>query len=264
MAAWRCCRAVDNERRPIIGIRAAAQVGKTLLGLAVSLKAATAGRGVIAASATDVAVRDFGRRLDAAISASPDLDAQFPTVRTGPRALASWKDRRLKCGGWLGLASAGSASQLSARTVQVALADECARWPARTRNQESRPPSSCCARGYWTGAKTAGCWPSVPPIHKLDPINSLYLSGDMRGLRYPCPDCGQLTPLAWGQVVGRERGQVPMIACAQCGVLHDERRRRVMLRKGIWIPETTEPIDEDVISFGLSRLDSAPGRHWPA
>ena len=136
------------------------------------------------------------------------------------------------------------------------LADECARWPARTRNQESAPLQLLRARLLDWG-EDGRLLAISSPIHKLDPINSLYLSGDMRGLRYPCPDCGQLTPLAWGQVVGRERGQVPMIACAQCGVLHDERRRRVMLRKGIWIPETTEPIDEDVISFGLSRLDSA-------
>ena len=36
-------------------------------------------------------------------------------------------------GGWLGLAAAGSASQLASRTAAVAVADEVSRWPRSVR-----------------------------------------------------------------------------------------------------------------------------------
>ena len=30
---------------------------------------------------------------------------------------------------------------------------------------------------------------------------------------YPCLACGDLTPFLWEQVVGRERGETPAVAC---------------------------------------------------
>ncbi len=41
-----------------------------------------------------------------------------------------------------------------------------------------------------------------------------------------------------------------------CGAVHDERTRRRMLRGDRWVAQL-EALDEDVISFGLGRLDSA-------
>ena len=45
-------RAIDRERKPIVAIRAASQIGKTLLALGIGLRAAVDGRGVLLASAT--------------------------------------------------------------------------------------------------------------------------------------------------------------------------------------------------------------------
>ena len=76
-------------------------------------------------------------------------------------------------------------------------------------------------------------------------------------LEYSCPACRERTPFAWEQVTGRERGETAAIACAKCGTVHGEPERRKMLRSARWTAQRAEPVDEDLISFTLSRLDSA-------
>ena len=116
--------AIESEGKPIVSLRAASQVGKTLLALGVGLRAAVDGKGCLLASATETGCRDLSRRVEGAIERSPYLAQRFPSPRSGPGARASWRDRRLDGGGWLGLAAAGSASQLASRTAAVCLADE--------------------------------------------------------------------------------------------------------------------------------------------
>ena len=83
--------AIEDERKPIVSLRAASQVGKTLLALGVGLRAAVDGRGVLLASSTEVSARDLSRRVDGAIGRSAFLSSQFPSARSGPGARASWK-----------------------------------------------------------------------------------------------------------------------------------------------------------------------------
>ena len=248
-------RAIDRERRPIVAVRAASQVGKTMLMLGVAMKAAIDGRGAMLASATEVSIRDLGRRLDTTLEAAPELAARFPSPRSGPGARASWKQRQLDSGGWLALAAAGSASQLASRTAAVAVADETARWPLRVRSGEGHPVQILRARLLDWGADGRLIAISSP-VHPGDSISTMFQDGDRRRLEYSCPACRDRTPFAWEQVIGRERGETPSIACARCGELHDESARRKMLRTARWTPQRAEPVDEDLISFTLSRLDS--------
>ena len=248
--------AVEQERKPIISLRAASQVGKTLLALGVGLRAAVDGRGVLLASAAESGARDLSRRVEGAIERSPYLAKMFPSARSGPGARASWKDRRLAGGGWLGMAAAGSASQLASRTAAVAIADEVSRWPRSVRSGEGHPLSLLRARlSDWQD--DARLLAISSPVLENDAIGLLFRDGDRRRLEYPCLDCGGLTPFLWEQVVGRERGETPEVACISCGVAHGERARRRMLRKATWIAQRQDPTDEDSISFTLSRLDSA-------
>ena len=248
--------AVEQERKPIISLRAASQVGKTLLALGVGLRAAVDGRGVLLASAAESGARDLSRRAEGAIERSPYLAKMFPSARSGPGARASWKDRRLAGGGWLGMAAAGSASQLASRTAAVAIADEVSRWPRSVRSGEGHPLSLLRARlSDWQD--DARLLAISSPVLENDAIGLLFRDGDRRRLEYPCLDCGGLTPFLWEQVVGRERGETPEVACISCGVAHGERARRRMLRKATWIAQRQDPTDEDSISFTLSRLDSA-------
>ena len=248
--------AVEQERKPIIALRAASQVGKTLLGLGVALRAAVDGRGCLLASATEVGARDLSRRVEGAIERSPYLAQMFPSARSGPGARASWKDRRLAGGGWLGMAAAGSASQLASRTAAVAIADEVSRWPASVRSGEGHPLTLLRARLSDWGADARLIAISSPVIEN-DAIGLLFRDGDRRRLEYPCLDCGENTPFGWSQVIGRERGETPEITCLSCGGAHGERARLKMLQKAQWIRQRTDPTDEDCISFSLGRIDSA-------
>ena len=248
--------AVDREEKQIVSLMAGSQVGKTLLGIGIAIRAAVDGQGVLMASSTEVSIRDLARRLDSTLEHAPALATRFPSPRSGPGARASWKDRRVEGGGWIGLAASGSASQLASRTVKIALADEVSRWPARVRSGEGHPLALLRARlSDWGDAGLLLAISS--PVHPTDSIALLYRDGDRRRMEYLCPACDRRTPFGWEQVVGRDRGEQPMIACLHCGTLHDERARRRMLRSGIWVPQKSEPTDEGSISFQLGRLDSA-------
>ena len=247
--------AVESEGKPIVSLRAGSQIGKTLLALGVGLRAAVDGKGCLLASATETGCRDLSRRVEGAIERSPFLAEQFPSARSGPGARASWKDRRLASGGWLGMAAAGSASQLASRTAAVAICDEVSRWPRTVRSGEGHPLTLLRARlSDWQD--DARLLAISSPVLENDAIGLLFRDGDRRRLEYPCLACGGLTPFLWAQVVGRERGETPEIACLACGVPHGERARIKMLRKAEWIAQRQDPTDPDSISFTLSRLDS--------
>ena len=158
--------AIDTEHKPIVAVRAASQVGKTALALGVGLRAAVDGRGVLLASATDTSIRDMARRLDATLDSAPALKARFPSPRSGPGARASWRDRRLTGGGWLGMAAAGSPSQLASRTAAVAVADEVSRWPRRVRSREGHPLALLRARLADWGDEGRACSPSARPCSR--------------------------------------------------------------------------------------------------
>ena len=249
-------QAVDREQKPIVSLMAGSQIGKTLIALGIGIRAAVDGQGVLMASSTEVSIRDLARRLDSTLEHAPTLAKRFPSPRSGPGARASWKDRRVDGGGWIGLAASGSASQLASRTVKIALADEVSRWPARVRSGEGHPLALLRARlSDWGDAGLLLAISS--PVHPADAIALMFRDGDRRRMEYVCQGCDRRTPFGWEQVVGRDRGEQPMIACLHCGTLHDERARRRMLRCGVWVPQKSEPTDEGSISFQLGRLDSA-------
>ena len=248
--------AIDRERKPIVAIRAASQVGKTALSLGVGLRAAVDGAGTLLASATGESIKDLRRRLDRSLELSPAIGSEF-TVPTGRRGPRSWNDRKTRAGGWVQLAAAGSPSQLASRTARVAIADEVARWPGRVRSGEGHPLALLRMRLADWGDDGRLLVISSPTLSN-DAINLLWRDGDRRRLEYPCLACGERFPFAWEHVSGRERGEVPSIACSACGASHSEADRRRMLRSAAkWTAQRDEPDDEDVISFSLSRLDSA-------
>ena len=228
-----------------------------MLMVGVALRSAIDGRGALLASATDTSIRDVARRIEATVTKSPAVAERFPRPNAGPGSRgSSWNLRQSDTGGWLGLAAAGSASQLASRTAAVAVADEVSRWPARVRSGEGHPLALLRARLMdWGDAGRLLCISS--PVLRFDAIDTLFRDGDRRRLEYACTSCGSRTPFAWEQVNGRERGETPAIACARCGELHDERARRRMLRTARWTSQRADPVDEDVASFTLGRLDSA-------
>ena len=227
----------------------AAVTGKTMVVLGIGIRAAVDGAGCLMASATGDAVKDLRRRLDLAIE-SPGIRDHFP-ARSGARARASWNNRQTPAGGWVSLAGAGSASQLSSRTAKVAIADEIARWPGAVRSGEGSPLALLRARlADW--GEDARLLAISSPVQPHDGICLLHDDGDQRRVEYSCLACGERTPFTWEQVSGRGRGETPTVACVRCGAMHEETARRRMLK----IAQVATPADEQTISFSLSWLDS--------
>ena len=248
--------AIDCERKPIVAVRAASQIGKTVLALGVGLRAAVDGAGTLLASATGESVKDLRRRLDRSLDLSPAVGEHFVTAhRRGPGA-ATWNDRKTVAGGWVQLAAAGSPSQLASRTARVAIADEVARWPRQVRSGEGHPLALLRMRLADWGEDDRLLAISSPTLAH-DAIGLLFRDGDRRRLEYRCPACGERFPFLWEQVTGREKGEQPSIACSACGASHDEDARRKMLRSAKWVAQRDDATDEDVISFTLGRLDLA-------
>ena len=170
--------AVDIERRSIVAVRAASQVGKTLLMLGVGLRGATVdGAGTLLASSTADSAKDLRRRLDRSLALSAPLAVEFATAhRRGPGA-ASWNNRQTRRGGWISLAAAGSPSQLASRTAAVAVADEIARWPHQVRSGEGHPLTLLRARLAGLGRR-CGCWPSQPGSRNDAISSTTAIAGD--------------------------------------------------------------------------------------
>ena len=246
--------AIDREKRQVVSIMGASQIGKTAITVGLACRAAADGDGVIVASATGESIKDLSRRLDAIVEASPAVAEMFPGRTGGPNSKSTWRQRTLSTGGWLALAAAGSASQLASRTARVVLADEVSRWPARVRSGEGHPLQLARMRLSDWGERGRLIAISSPVVEH-DSISVLHGDGDRRRLEYSCLACGERTSFDWENVVGRGRSETPTIACARCGGLHDERARCRMLRTARWRP-TVEAADEGSISFQLSRLDS--------
>ena len=248
--------AIDTEPRTLFVLRCASQIGKTLIAVPVALRSALDGAGAMLASATTDSVADLQRRLDVMLRAAPDLAGPFLPVGAGAGRRSTAALRETTAGGWMALASAGSAAQLSSRTVQVAVCDEVARFPARVRSGEGAPLALLEARMQDWGDDAVMIALSSP-VKRGDAIDLLWRDGDRRRLEYRCPACRGRTVFDWEHVSGREAGEAPGLACASCAVVHDERARRRMLRSGRWAPTRSEPTDESCASFSASRLDSA-------
>lgn len=133
------------------------------------------------ASATDFGVKDLRRRLDVMLRASPELARHFASPRSGPGARSSGALRETAAAGWLALATAGSASQLSSRTVQVTICDEIARWPRRVRSGEGAPLQLLEARQQDWGDEAVLIALSSPVVQN-DAIDLLFRDGDRRRL----------------------------------------------------------------------------------
>ena len=122
-------------------LRAASQVGKTMLALGVALRAAVRWkRGPVSKRNGSRDPRHLSRRVEGAIARSPFIASQFPSARSGPGARASWRDRRLDGGRMARVwRRRGARAQLASRTAAVCLADEVSRWPRSVRSGEGHP-----------------------------------------------------------------------------------------------------------------------------
>ena len=234
----------------IICLRAAAQSGKTAIGLALSGARLQLGQPVliVAPTARPAAVEFARERLEPLLSSQPFKGLLHGDRHGGLARSSSVLYRTATTGGSISLAGAESPSQLAARGAACLVLDEVARYP-RSAGREGDPILLTLERTEaWR--KTRAVVMASTPVGPGDPFDEWYQSGDQRHWFVPCAHCGVSWTPAWEHV---SPGPPAALVCPSCGVEHADGPEHVeLLDAGEWRP-TVEASDPEVVSFHLPR-----------
>ena len=234
----------------IICLRAAAQTGKTAIGLALAGARLQLGQPVlIVAPTARPAAAEFARqRLEPMLSSAPFAGLLHGERHGGLGRSAAVMHRTSSTGGAISLAGAESPSQLAARGAACLVLDEVARYP-RSAGREGDPILLALERTEaWR--KTRAVFLVSTPVVPGDPFDEWYASGDRRLWHVPCGHCGAWWTPEWEHV---SPGPPAALVCPSCGVEHADGPDRVaLLDAGQWRP-TVEASDPEVVSYHLPR-----------
>lgn len=153
-------------------------------------------------------------------------------------------------GGQVTLVGANSPAGLSSRPIRVLIGDEIDRFKESAGTEGD--PISLAEKRTTTFWNRKILYVSTPGIKGESRIEEEYEKGTMEQWHLPCPSCGSLQPLTWGQI----RFEDVTHECKYCKEHHDEFSWKA--GKGIWIPSATS---EKVRSFHINELVS-PWKRW--
>ena len=142
-------------------------------------------------------------------------------------------------GGVLFLSGGNSPNSYAQKSARWVFMDDLDRFPAEI-GAEGDPVSLARGRVKAFPHKHKLMLVSTPTIKDASIIEREYLESDRRRYRVPCPHCGKLQPLDWGQVRYDRVSAVPQGAwyeCAECNESIDETYKPQLLREGRWVPE---------------------------
>lgn len=159
-------------------------------------------------------------------------------------------------GGTLYITTAGSAANLAEIPVRYLYGDEVDRWDLDV-DGEGDPIELGETRGSTYGRRFKAYYTSSPTIEKASRIADLFSASDQRHYYVPCPECGHPQVLIWDHLRWEPDFSAAHYACADCGVLIEERHKGAMLAAGEWRPHAEG--DGETVGFHLSALYSPPG-----
>jgi phage terminase large subunit GpA-like protein len=160
-------------------------------------------------------------------------------------------------GGRITIVGANSATDLAGRPIKVLLADEVDRYPPSA-GTEGDPLSLARKRqtAFWD-RKTVMV--STPTIKGKSRIEKQYAVSTQEEWNVPCPECGHLQPLVWGNVIfDKENPKNVTYRCERCGCLAGEYDWKKQGKCGKFI--ANKP-DAEERGFHLNTLAS-PFCHW--
>ena len=234
----------------IVVLRAAAQSGKSSVGLALGGARLQLGEPVliVAPTARPAAVEFARERLEPLLSSTPFAGILHGDRHGGLGRSAAVLYRTSTTGGSVSLAGAESPSQLSARGASTLVLDEVSRYPL-TCGREGSPIALALERTEaWR--KTRAVFIVSTPVLDGDPFDQWFQSGDQRRWFVPCASCGDRWTPTWEHVV---TGPTAALVCPECGCEHaDGPDRLALLDAGQWRP-TVEADDPEVVSYHMPR-----------
>jgi phage terminase large subunit GpA-like protein len=187
--------------------------------------------------------------LDMAQSVSKDRFA--PMLRDTPVLRGKVRDARARDsgntvlhktfpGGHVTFAGANSPASLASRPIRVLLCDEIDRYPASA-GTEGDPVNLARKRTttFWNRKRI---YTSTPTLKGVSRIESLYELSDRRRYYVPCPQCGELQALMFGNLKWeKDKPETAYYVCLNgCPIQHNEKME--MLRAGEWRAENPESL----------------------
>lgn len=232
-------------------IRKSAQLGGTVLAqIFVGGVLDQAPQPVFYVHPTDSNAKKWKRnKLAKMVQASPALMAMMQPegARSGNSAMY-WSRRDGR--GFLQLAGANSAAQLSMDSYPLAVHDDLAKWPADNGAGDPEIQADSRTKAFLTtGGKILKI--STPAVDPGCRITASWRQGTRERWHVPCPSCGGMQSLEWANMLAHLDEADPDDAhfvCIHCGERIEERSRDWMNRRGEWVAEAPAA---EIVSFYL-------------
>ena len=164
-------------------------------------------------------------------------------------------------GGHVTMVGSNSPQSLASRPIRVLLADEIDRYPASA-GQEGDPLFLASKRQttFWNRKEV---YVSTPTIKNASRIELEYEHSTQGEWNVPCPECGELQPLVWRNVIyDKEDIKNVRYVCDHCGIILDEATWKENFKHGCYIHKYP---NRKAKGFHLNALASTlPGAEWAA
>ena len=203
----------------------------------------------------EMAKRLSKQRLESMISETPCLAEKIAPARA--RDSGNTMFSKEFSGGIMLLTGANSATGLRSAPCRYLFADEVDGFPADVDGEGD--PVALAERRTTTFARRKILLTSTPTVKDFSRIEAEYLRSDQRRFYVPCPKCGVMEWLKWGQLKWDDgRPETVRYQCEHCGERFEELHKPAMLRAGEW--RATAPAGNGrTAGFQLSGLYSPLG-----
>jgi len=186
----------------------------------------------------DNAVRWSKLKLKPMLKATAAVSRLFPERSRDGGDSILFKERVDGRGSIL-ISGANSPASLSQVTVPRQVQDDLSKW---TLNEAGDPEQQADSRSRaHEFAKIFKI--STPLVNPGCRITRSFEAGSMEKFHVPCPDCGHMQPLEWGNMLANldeEKPEAAHFTCVDCGVVIEEYQRRDMVRRGVWVAENAK------------------------
>jgi phage terminase large subunit GpA-like protein len=203
----------------------------------------------------EMAKRLSKQRLESMISETPCLAAKIAPARS--RDSGNTMFSKEFSGGIMLMAGANSATGLRSAPCRYLFADEVDAFPDDVDGEGS--PLALAERRTTTFARRKILITSTPTVKDFSTIEAEYLRSDQRRFFVPCPSCGEMQWLKWGQLKWKEANpETVLYECECCKERWPERHKPQLLGAGEW--RATAPAGNGkTAGFHLSGLYSPLG-----
>ena len=196
----------------------------------------------------DMAERWSKQRLAAMIDDCPSLRAKIAPSRSrdsgNTTLVKEW------AGGVMVISGANSGASLRSMPARYVFLDEVDAYPQELEGEGD--PIKLAEARTTTFPRRKVFLVSTPTIASLSRIHKEWELSDQRRYLVPCPECGHMQALIWGNLKWpKGQPEQAIYHCADCGVGFADHHKTVMLAAGRW--QATHP-DRDVPGFHINGL----------